>query len=110
VTKTRNVKHFKLKRRILAASTVTTTHCKMRTSLETLLLWSTGLIASVFAKDCPIADTSIIAHAGTPVGTEQVVDGVTFYISKPKCKTRTPRAAVVYLTDVFGIQLAQNKL
>jgi hypothetical protein len=80
----------------------------MRTTLASLLLWSTGYIASAFAKDCPIADTSIVAHSGTPVGTEEVVDGVTFYISKPKCKT--PKAAVVYLTDVFGIQLTENKL
>lgn len=79
----------------------------MRTSLATLLLWSSG-IAATFAKNCPIADTSIIAHDGKPVGKEEIVDGVTFYISKPTCKT--PKAAVLYLTDVFGIQLAQNKL
>lgn len=33
---------------------------------------------------------------------------VNMYITKPKGKT--PRVAVLYLTDVFGIQLAQNKL
>jgi hypothetical protein len=47
----------------------------MRTTLAPLLLWSAGSIAAAFAKECPIADTSIIAHTGTPVGTEEVVDG-----------------------------------
>lgn len=30
------------------------------------------------------------------------------YISKPSCKN--PQVGVVYLTDVFGIQLPQNTL
>jgi hypothetical protein len=33
---------------------------------------------------------------------------VNLYISKPSCKN--PTVGVVYLTDVFGIQLAQNTL
>lgn len=34
---------------------------------------------------------------------------VTLYISKPEGDSN-PKAAVLYLTDVFGIQLAENKL
>jgi hypothetical protein len=34
---------------------------------------------------------------------------VTLYISEPKGDVK-PKAAVLYLTDVFGIQLVQNKL
>lgn len=80
----------------------------MRASIAALLFWSLSPLAAC-GKECPAAgDTSIIAHEGTPVGEEMVVDGTTFYVSKPKCKQ--PKAAVLYLTDVFGIQLAQNKL
>ncbi|KAL1866755.1 hypothetical protein VTK73DRAFT_4547 [Phialemonium thermophilum] len=53
-------------------------------------------------------NASLVAHDGTPVGTEEVVDGVTFYISKPTGDT--VKGAVLYLTDVFGIQLLQNRL
>ncbi|KAB5572762.1 dienelactone hydrolase [Coniochaeta sp. 2T2.1] len=81
----------------------------MKTSLTSLLLWSLSLCSTALAKTCPIADTSIIAHTGTPVGKEEVVDGgLTLYVSKPGCKA--PKVGVVYLTDVFGIQLAENKL
>ncbi|KAH9905676.1 Alpha/Beta hydrolase protein [Xylariomycetidae sp. FL2044] len=46
-----------------------------------------------------------IAHTGDPVGTEEVYNNTTLYI------TGTPSdTAVVYLTDVFGIQLNENKL
>ena len=39
--------------------------------------------------------------------SEQIVN---LYISSPGCSTTPKEAAVLYLTDVFGIQLAQNKL
>ena len=99
----------------------------MRSTVTTFLLWSIGSTALALAKSCPIADTSIIAHTGTPVGKEEVVDGgairrnpywsevtntklhiVTLYVSQPGCKS--PKTGVLYLTDVFGIQLAENKL
>lgn len=58
----------------------------------------------------PLADlSSLIAHDGTPVGTEEVHNGYNLYISKPAGYTNATKA-VLYLTDVFGIQLAQNKL
>ncbi|KAK4149539.1 dienelactone hydrolase family-domain-containing protein [Chaetomidium leptoderma] len=82
----------------------------MRTSLTSLLLWSAGSLASVAcAKTCSYGDQpQIIAHTGEPVGKEKMYNGVNLYISKPDCKK--PKVGVLYLTDVFGIQLAQNKL
>ncbi|KAM5343311.1 hypothetical protein ACJ41O_014277 [Fusarium nematophilum] len=51
----------------------------------------------------------IIKHDGKPIGKEIEYDGVTLYISKPKQSYRDD-VAVLYLTDVFGLQLQQNKL
>ncbi|RYP19067.1 hypothetical protein DL765_003563 [Monosporascus sp. GIB2] len=48
---------------------------------------------------------SIIRHDGPPVGKEEVHNGFNMYITGEKSDT-----AVVYLTDVFGIQLLENKL
>ena len=108
----------------------------MRTSLATLFLWGAGSVASVVcAKSCSYGDDpQIIAHTGEPVGTEKKYNGgqtnyraslpskeepkqftntgcglpVNLYISQPPCKS--PKVGVLYMTDVFGIQLAQNKL
>ncbi|KAH7018323.1 dienelactone hydrolase [Microdochium trichocladiopsis] len=55
---------------------------------------------------CPVVDTSIVAHTGAAVGKVKDVEGVDLYITGPK-KSKT---AVLYLTDVFGIQLNENKL
>lgn len=94
------------------------------------LLASTALGS---ASDRPIdGDSSIIAHTGEPVGAEEVVDGsqcglslsrrtresrlthetlATYYITKPGADAPdTNGAAVLYLTDVFGINLTENKL
>ncbi|KAI1849599.1 hypothetical protein JX265_007938 [Neoarthrinium moseri] len=57
------------------------------------------------ATKCPVADVSVIAHEGTPVGREEVHDGVNLYITGNASGT-----AVLYLTDVFGINLTQNRL
>jgi hypothetical protein len=76
---------------------------------------------------CPVADVSVIAHTGEPVGKEiQHNNGellvmtvlnfgsarligisatVTLYVTGKPSDT-----AVLYLTDVFGIQLPENKL
>nr|XP_036583963.1 dienelactone hydrolase family protein [Colletotrichum truncatum]KAF6793222.1 dienelactone hydrolase family protein [Colletotrichum truncatum] len=63
-------------------------------------------------KNCPIADVSAIAHTGTPVGKEVTYNGLKLYVSKPKGNAQTKKNAtgVLYITDVFGVQLAQNKL
>ncbi|VUC29391.1 unnamed protein product [Clonostachys rosea] len=50
-------------------------------------------------------DASIIAHSGEPVGKEIISGNTTFYVTGKQSRT-----AVLYLTDVFGIQLAENKL
>lgn len=47
----------------------------MKSLFTALLLCSISRTALVLAKACPIADTSMIAHDGTPVGKEEVVDG-----------------------------------
>src|ERR1700761_4400703 len=87
-----------------------------------------SLAATVLAQSCP--DASMIAHSGTPVGKEEVhnggeyvsgdywtrthqvtIDLVNMYITKPHGGNTTKYdTAVLYLTDVFGIQLAENKL
>lgn len=35
---------------------------------------------------------------------------VNFYISQPASSTPVPSTAVLYLTDVFGINLTENRL
>ncbi|KAI3325758.1 dienelactone hydrolase [Xylariaceae sp. AK1471] len=72
-----------------------------------LALWSIGFHVSTASKlhDCPVADVSIIAHDGDSVGKEVVHNNVTLYVTgKPSEK------AVLYLTDIYGIQLLQNRL
>ncbi|KAL2209577.1 alpha/beta-hydrolase [Sarocladium strictum] len=51
---------------------------------------------------------STIAHTGEPVGKEIDYDGLTLYVSKAKHTKK--KTAVIYLTDVFGINLTANKL
>ncbi|KAJ4393399.1 hypothetical protein N0V93_002609 [Gnomoniopsis smithogilvyi] len=55
--------------------------------------------------------SSIIAHDGTPTGTEQVINGINMYIVRPSSGgANNNSTAIVYASDIFGIQLAQNKL
>ncbi|KAK1768029.1 alpha/beta-hydrolase [Phialemonium atrogriseum] len=79
----------------------------MRSHWITLLLWGVGSGSARAKAQDACVDASMVAHEGAPVGTEEIVDGVTLYITKPEGE---PKAAVLYLTDVFGIQLVQNKL
>jgi len=64
------------------------------------------LVAGTILPKCPVADTSIVAHTGRAVGTVKDIQGVNTYITGPK----SSKTAVLYLTDVFGIQLINNKL
>lgn len=68
-----------------------------------------GVAATAWAHNCPVADTSIVAHLGTPVGKVEAHNGYNMYITKPEMEMNITKA-VLYLTDVFGIQLTQNKL
>ncbi|KAH7157377.1 dienelactone hydrolase [Dactylonectria estremocensis] len=54
------------------------------------------------------ANYPIVAHTGDPVGKEVQHEGLTLYVSKPR--RNKSKIGVLYLTDVFGIQLPQNKL
>lgn len=81
------------------------------------LLASLLLAANVLASSC--VDSSIIAHNGTSIGKEVVHQGITLYVTGPthgkhdrrkSGKTAKSDVAVLYLTDVFGIQLLENRL
>ncbi|SPO02104.1 related to dienelactone hydrolase family protein [Cephalotrichum gorgonifer] len=67
-------------------------------------LWALYAAKSVLAATC---DTSIIRHEGKTIGEEITYENLTIYVSEAKKSTTT---AVLYLTDVFGIQLPENKL
>ncbi|KAE9581597.1 hypothetical protein CGMCC3_g2301 [Colletotrichum fructicola] len=65
-----------------------------------------------------VADLSLLAFAGTPVGQVINFNGLDIYVSKPKeqpgsngmlAQTK-PTVGIVHLTDVFGIQSTENKL
>jgi dienelactone hydrolase len=92
-----------------------------------LFLFASAVLAGPARKSCPVADVSILAHDGIPVGYEKVYDGrqsiqkldrsdpwltsaylVNFYISEPKGKKHD--TVILLLTDVLGIQYLKNKL
>ncbi|KAI5859803.1 alpha/beta-hydrolase [Durotheca rogersii] len=72
-----------------------------------LALWSLGSWAATAPgqEDCPVTGVPVIAHTGEPVGKEQVYNGTNQYVTG-----EASDVGVLYLTDVFGIQLPQNKL
>ncbi|OTA98017.1 hypothetical protein M426DRAFT_70555 [Hypoxylon sp. CI-4A] len=72
-----------------------------------LALWSVVSLGAATSsqEDCPVTGTPIIAHEGEPVGTEQVHNDVTLYITG-----NLSDVGVLYLTDVYGIQLLENRL
>ncbi|KAL1841457.1 hypothetical protein VTJ49DRAFT_7012 [Mycothermus thermophilus] len=87
----------------------------MRTSslFSTALLLLGGAITGSHAHGACL-DASIIAHTGTPVGKEIQYDNLTFYVAEPDrrnphAKARA-KAAVLFLTDVFGLGIVENKL
>jgi len=58
-----------------------------------------------FCKDC----ISGVRHEGTPEGTYEEIKGIKTYVATPK--TDYPKdKAILYLTDVFGIELPNNRL
>ncbi|KAK4153580.1 protein AIM2 [Chaetomidium leptoderma] len=91
----------------------------MRASFSLLsfaLLLVGGAVAGCDGKpqDCQTPDASLVAHSGKPQGTEVKHDDITLYISQPDKENARAKArdgaAVLYLTDVFGIALPENKL
>ncbi|KAI1088575.1 alpha/beta-hydrolase [Rostrohypoxylon terebratum] len=73
-----------------------------------LALWSIAALTggALGQTDCPATGTSIIAHSGDPVGKEQLYNDINMYVTG----NTSSDIGVLYLTDVFGIQLAENKL
>ncbi|KAI0301262.1 Alpha/Beta hydrolase protein [Russula brevipes] len=50
-----------------------------------------------------------VRHEGTPEGTYETINGIRTYVATPK--TDYPKdKAVIYLTDVFGLELTNNLL
>ncbi|KAK1756320.1 protein AIM2 [Echria macrotheca] len=65
-------------------------------------------------SDCNAVDASIVQHDGFPRGINETHNGIKIYVSKPEDASIRGKAnaakAIVYLTDVFGIELVQNRL
>jgi len=79
-------------------------------SLAFLAAWGANAIAQdgpTSACSCGVVNLDV-AHTGTPTGEMKTVNGVTMYIARPANK-KTDNA-ILYLTDVFGVQLVQNRL
>ncbi|KAF7299448.1 Dienelactone hydrolase endo-1,3,1,4-beta-D-glucanase [Mycena indigotica] len=49
-------------------------------------------------------------HAGEPKGTIEVINGVSVYRSRSLEESNDDTKAIMYLPDVFGMQLVNNKL
>ncbi|KAK5652902.1 hypothetical protein OQA88_9379 [Cercophora sp. LCS_1] len=79
-------------------------------TLASTFLWSLTLAHS----DCTAVDSAVIQHTGISKGTIETQNGVKLYISKPDATSirgkANAEAAVIYLTDVFGIELLENRL
>ncbi|KZV89806.1 dienelactone hydrolase endo-1,3,1,4-beta-D-glucanase [Exidia glandulosa HHB12029] len=58
-----------------------------------------------FTKHCFEA----VIHEGNPTGTVELINGVDVYIALPEGEYPKDKA-VLFLTDVFGMQLVNNKL
>ncbi|EAQ91502.1 hypothetical protein CHGG_03437 [Chaetomium globosum CBS 148.51] len=89
----------------------------MRTStLSNALLLAGGAVAGCLGKPsaCQSVDASIVAHTGEPLGKEVTHNNITLYIAEPDAKDPRTKAragsAILFLTDVFGLALAENKL
>ncbi|KAK1826376.1 dienelactone hydrolase [Podospora conica] len=86
-------------------------------SFASALLVASGVSAAPanLSKDC--TEPHIVAHTGTPQGQIQTIQNVTMYVTSvpngvthPLTKFARRHVAVIYLSDVFGIELLQNKL
>ncbi|KAJ3051244.1 hypothetical protein HK097_007762 [Rhizophlyctis rosea] len=73
----------------------------------TLISVLATIASATLATAHPGSAQDVIRHTGRSVGKESVINGVKHYISKPFKKSTT---AVIYLTDVFGLPLPENRL
>jgi dienelactone hydrolase len=74
-------------------------------SLLALVSIGSSLASAATANHSPPAPAPSATHSGKTVGKEVKYNDLTLYVTGKKSDV-----AVVYLTDVFGIQLPENKL
>ncbi|KAK0745669.1 dienelactone hydrolase [Schizothecium vesticola] len=86
----------------------------MRASILASLVSALLASTSVAHSDCTAVDNAIIQHEGISKGVEEVQSGIRLYVSKPETGSIRGKAnadtAIIYLSDVFGIELLQNRL
>jgi len=68
---------------------------------------ATALDGPNSACSCGVVNVDV-AHTGTPTGQMKKANGVDMYIAYPANKKT--ENAILYLPDIFGVQLVQNKL
>jgi len=71
--------------------------------LSAFVLASTALAAS----SCSSLE---VRNTGESAGYFKNVSGIEMYISPPATNTSTPSKALLYLTDIFGVPLSENRL
>lgn len=49
-------------------------------------------------------------HDGTPRGTMETIHGISTYVATPTEGSPAPAAAILFITDIFGMKLVNNKL
>ncbi|KAK1690028.1 dienelactone hydrolase [Colletotrichum godetiae] len=74
-----------------------------------------GLVSLAESRSSYVADLSILAYAGTPVGKVVPFNGLDLYVSMPRNKSEKGpdpmrQFGVLMLPDVFGIQSNENML
>ncbi|KAL0936820.1 dienelactone hydrolase family protein [Colletotrichum truncatum] len=77
-----------------------------------------GLVLTFGVAHGFVADLSLLAFSGTPVGQVFNLNGLEIYVSKPKDQqssnasavSNKPIVGVLQLTDVFGIKSVENRL
>lgn len=62
-------------------------------------------VASALASSCGVS----VSHDGEPAGSFKNVSGVQIYHSYPQGNAKSDHA-VLYVTDIYGVPLLQNKL
>ncbi|ORY06766.1 dienelactone hydrolase [Clohesyomyces aquaticus] len=71
------------------------------------LLGLVGVTTVLASASCP---GLTVSHDGTPAGTFKNVSGIQVYHTYPPKGKHNASTAILYVTDIFGVPLAQNKL